>query len=107
MNLYNYLLANVRGENLAIVSRRERVTYEELILDAESIAHTLQQSGVRKGERVGILAENSSFWVASYLGILKIGAVATPFPSRLTLAQCRALIEMTQCSAFCADKARF
>ena len=107
MNMYDYLLANAKKENLAIVSRKEQVTYEELISSAESIAFALRQFGVQEGERVAILAENSAFWVASYLGILKIGAIATPFPARLTLEQCRTLIELVQCSAFCVDQSRF
>src|SRR5947209_17416412 len=107
MNLYDYLLANAKKENLAIISRKEQVTYEELISSAESIAFALRQFGVQEGERVGILAENSAFWVASYLAILKIGAVAAPFPSRLTLEQCRTLIEMVQCSVFCVEQSRF
>ena len=35
--------------------------------------------GVAKGDRVGLFADNSLFWVGSYLGILKAGAVALPF----------------------------
>jgi long-chain acyl-CoA synthetase len=106
MNLYDYLLANAKKERLAIISRKEQVTYEELMARAESVAFALRQFGVQEGERVGILAENSAFWVASYLGILKIGAIATPFPARLTLEQCHTLIEMVQCSAFCIDQSR-
>src|SRR5579864_2280102 len=106
MNLYDYLLAYAKKERFAIISRREQVTYGELIAGAESIAFALRQFGVQEGERVGILAENSAFWVASYLGILKIGAVATPFPARLTVEQCHTLLEMVQCSAFCIDQFR-
>ncbi|HEY1351392.1 MAG TPA: AMP-binding protein [Ktedonobacteraceae bacterium] len=106
MNLYNYLLANAREEKLAILSRKEHVTYAELVAYAESIALALQRLGVREEERVGILAENSAFWVASYLAILKIGAIATPLPSRLHSGQCQSLLELVQCSAFCADPAR-
>ena len=106
MNLYDYLLANAKKEHLAIISRKEQVTYEELISSAESVAFALRQFGVQEGERVGLLAENSAFWIASYLGILKIGAIATPFPARLTLEQCHTLIKMVQCSAFCIDQSR-
>ena len=106
MNLYDYLLANAKKADFAIISRKEQVTYEELIASTKGIASYLRQLGIKKGERVGILAENSAFWVASYLGILKIGAIATPFPARLTLEQCHTLIEMVQCSAFCIDQAR-
>jgi acyl-CoA synthetase (AMP-forming)/AMP-acid ligase II len=106
MNLYDYLLANARGERLALLSSKESVTYAQLVAYAEGIALALQQLGVRKEERVGILAENSAFWVASYLAILKIGAIATPFPSRLNVGQCQGLLELVQCSAFCIDASR-
>jgi long-chain acyl-CoA synthetase len=106
MNLYDYLLANAKKDNLAIISRKEQVTYGELILLAEGIAYMLQQQGVEEGARVGILADNSAFWVASYLAILKLGAVAAPFPSRLTLEQYQTLLEMVQCEALCIDQSR-
>lgn len=106
MNLYTYLLANARPQDTAIVSRREAVTYGELVAIAERIAFTLSEIGIGRGDRVGIVAENSATWVASYLSILKLGAVATPFPARLSSEKLRQLAELTQCRAVCADRTR-
>jgi long-chain acyl-CoA synthetase len=106
VNLYDYLLAHADPGRVAIVSRRESVTYGELVALAERIACTLHEAGIAPGARVGILGENSAFWVASYLGILKLGAVATPFPTRLSSQKVRQLAELTQCRAICADKLR-
>ncbi len=106
MNLYDYLLANARDEDAAIISRREAATYGDLTSAAVRMAVRLKHAGVERGQRVGILAENSSFWVASYLAILKIAAVAVPFPNRLPTDKLRALAECTQTVVLCVDHAR-
>lgn len=107
MNLYDFLLSNASPEKPAVVSRQEQVTYAELIRTAESVAAALQQHGVLKGDRVGVLMENSAFWVASYLGIIKIGAVAVPMPQRLTADTFVSLTQLIQCDTFCVDPQRF
>jgi long-chain acyl-CoA synthetase len=106
MNLYEFLLQNADGNKMAIVSRQEAVTYSGLTAMAERIASRLRQAGILKGNRVAILAENSSFWAASYLGILKAGAVAVPMPLRLSAEALRTLIDLTQCGALCIDARR-
>ncbi len=106
MNLYEYLIGRADPAKVAIISRRESVTYGDLAAQAEHIAFTLQGAGVTRGTRVGILGENSAFWVASYLGILKLGAVAVPFPARLNAEKLAALTELTDCRAICADRPR-
>jgi long-chain acyl-CoA synthetase len=59
-----------------------------------------------KGDRIGILAENSFFYVAAYLGILRAGAVAVPLPPNLTLEHARFIAESTQMQgAFLQSKA--
>lgn len=106
MNLYTYLLERGRPADPAIVSRRESATYGDLRTLAEGVACALTQAGVAKGERVGVLGENSVFWVASYLAILKLGAVAVPFPARLNSEKFRGLSALTQCAVYCADTQR-
>jgi long-chain acyl-CoA synthetase len=106
VNVYEYLLANARPADTAIISRRESVTYGELAGMAERIGSSLRESGISRGDRVGIAAENSVFWVASYLGILNVGAVAAPFPARLSGETLRRLVDLTQCHAICADGIR-
>src|SRR5687768_4164164 len=107
MNLFEYLLQNAVDEKLAILSREEQVTYAQLKAMAEQYAFALENFGIQKGERVAILAENSAFWVATYLAILKMGAVAVPIPQRLSAETLRKLIEMMDIKAYCLDSARF
>jgi acyl-CoA synthetase (AMP-forming)/AMP-acid ligase II len=103
MNLYDYLLEQANSSNIAIIDGGEEIRYGELVEMAEGIANALQEAGVGFQARVGIAAANSAAWVASYLGILKIGAVATPFPSQLTREQFAGFCRVAGCHAFCMD----
>ncbi|MGW5375769.1 class I adenylate-forming enzyme family protein [Nocardia sp. NPDC003999] len=47
-------------------------------------ARALQQAGVRKGDRVGLLLRNSTDYVALYLAIGRVGAIAVRLNWRLT-----------------------
>jgi acyl-CoA synthetase (AMP-forming)/AMP-acid ligase II len=106
VNTYDYLAEHVRPNDPAIVMAGEVASYGDLLQTAERVALTLQARGVVPGDRVGILAENSAWWVASYLGILKSGAVAMPLPARLNTDQLREFLVLAQCQTVCADYPR-
>ena len=103
MNLYQFLLENHDSRKIAVIENGEQVTYGELFEIAEGVANSLKTLGVLFQDRVGILANNSAFWIASYLGILKIGAVATPFPSHLITDDLSKFAQIIQCQVFCVD----
>ncbi|MGA2796676.1 MAG: AMP-binding protein [Thermoguttaceae bacterium] len=42
--------------------------------------HLLVEGGLNPGDRVGLWAENGPFFVAAYLGIIRAGLCAVPFP---------------------------
>ena len=42
------------------------------------LAALLQELGVSRGDRVGLLGENSHNWVTAYMAIVRLGAVAVP-----------------------------
>lgn len=54
------------------------LTYRELSRRVMALALRLNREGVRKGDRVAILAENSHHWGTVYLAIVRLGAVAVP-----------------------------
>jgi amino acid adenylation domain-containing protein len=70
--------ARRRGEAVAVVSGRERLTYDELNRRANQIANHLLSIGVHIEQRVGICVERSIDMVAGLLAILKAGAVYVP-----------------------------
>lgn len=62
-----------RGE--AVVSDRERLTYAELWDRVVAVAGFLRSRGLVRGDRVALVAENSTEYVVSYYGILAAGGV--------------------------------
>src|SRR5262249_25682906 len=90
----------------AIINRSETLTYAELRILVARVAGALTTAGVGEEDRVGLLAENSPFWVACYLAIMRIGAIATPFPARLSGEKLRQLSQLTGCRALCLDALR-
>ena len=103
MNTADYLLQAADDQQPVILINKEQYTYGQLKAAAARIAGELFAVGVEPGDRVGILSENSVFWVASYLAILKIGAVAVPFPIVSTPDDFRRKEEVVRCRAMCVE----
>jgi acyl-CoA synthetase (AMP-forming)/AMP-acid ligase II len=64
-------------------SSGRRHSYAELNSHTNLVANGLRALGVRKGDRVGILAMNGAEFVEAFYGAAKIGAVAVPLNWRL------------------------
>jgi long-chain acyl-CoA synthetase len=79
-NLADVLLEPAARTPDAVVLRAgaDVVTYRELAGRAARVAGALRAEGVQAGDRVAIEGNNTIAFVASYLGALRIGAVAVP-----------------------------
>ena len=53
-------------------------TAREMDLESNRLAHALADLGVRKGDRVATLIENTIEQVVSFFGVLKLGAIQVP-----------------------------
>lgn len=53
-------------------------SYGEVEAAANRVARALRSAGLARGDRVGLLAQNSRFYVENYYGILKAGGTAVP-----------------------------
>lgn len=71
-------------ERIAVHHRGEDVTYAQLWDRAVAVADWLEESGLKRGERVGLLMPNSADYVACYLGILLSGGIAVALNSNTT-----------------------
>lgn len=73
--------ARSRPDRVAIISYgptgRRVCTYGELDRLANAVAHFLLDAGVRRGDRVAVMARNSVEAVAAYYGALKVGSAFT------------------------------
>ena len=87
INLGNLIDRNKGLSKIAIIDDGVFYTYKELNDLADSFANGLQQYGIVKGDRVGILSTNSVNFIAAYLGILRIGAVVVPININLPREQ--------------------
>lgn len=65
-------------DKTAVVFKEKSMTYSDLDRRSNGVARTLQQLGIRKGDRVGILLTKSIEQIVSLFGILKSGAVYVP-----------------------------
>lgn len=69
---------NQRGDSLALISKKERLTYKELDERSNQLAHYLQKKGVGPEVIVGLCLERSVSLVVALLGILKAGGAYLP-----------------------------
>ncbi|HOM92999.1 MAG TPA: AMP-binding protein, partial [Rectinema sp.] len=53
-------------------------TYRDFERLSRGIAQALSAYGVKKGDRVALLAENSPHWVIAWFGIVRAGAIVVP-----------------------------
>jgi len=96
VNFAAFLLGGKDERRPALISLDAEHSYGQLSAAVSSAAAFLIRNGAAHGERVGIVAENSFFWVASYLGAMRAGCVAVPVSPGLTAADCRAIVEQTR-----------
>ncbi len=104
MNTADYLLQYADDHHIAIIWNGRSYTYQELKTAAGAVLKSLLLSGVKPQDRVGLMGENSLFWAAAYLAILKLNAIAVPFSTSLTPADFATNLSLVRCSAFCIEK---
>jgi len=62
-------------EREAIIQGESCVSYQQLSRWAASVAAYLRREGLKQGDRVGILVQNSAEYIAIYYGVLAAGGV--------------------------------
>ncbi|WP_238492542.1 long-chain-fatty-acid--CoA ligase [Desulfotruncus alcoholivorax] len=75
--VFQFLIDSARQypENDAIIFAEKHISFSDLDLFSSRLARFLQDKGVRKGDRVAILAPNCPQNVIGFFGALKIGAI--------------------------------
>jgi len=91
MGLYDYTIysvikhnARVYGARVAWICGDQRITHNEFLAKVDRLACGLLGMGVEKGDRIGVLAENSLEFIYLYGASAKIGAVMLPINWRLS-----------------------
>ncbi|WP_290596968.1 MULTISPECIES: long-chain fatty acid--CoA ligase [unclassified Archaeoglobus] len=78
--LFEFVETSARrfGEKAAIIYYGREITYSELLDAVERFATYLSKSGIEKGDRVAIYAQNSPQFVIAFFGTMRANAVAVP-----------------------------
>lgn len=86
MNVAQHLEMAARhfGDRPAIVFEGETLTYGELQVEVDRVAHGLETLDVRVGERVALFLPNIPAFAVTYLAAQKIGAIAVSVNTMLT-----------------------
>ena len=102
--------AQERGGKIALQLRgedgTEQLTYSDLWGRVCSAAACLSVSGISKGDRVVLCAENSLEWIIAYLGIHFSGAVVVPIDAQYGISELNNLLEFSRPKAMILDEAR-
>ena len=67
-----------RGERAAVLFEDQRITYSQLLTQANKFANALRELGVQEGDRVILRTPNIPPALVANFAILKLGAVCTP-----------------------------
>jgi len=67
--------AAAHGDKEFIVQGDRRITFAEFLAASNSVSNALTAAGVRHGDRVAVLAQNSPEWCMTFWGTVDIGAV--------------------------------
>ena len=88
--------ARIDAAEVALIEGERRVTFAALNERVNRLAHVLATAGIRRGDRVGMLARNSAAWVELELAAAKLGAIVAAQNWRLAapeLVHCIRLAE--------------
>lgn len=69
-------------EEKALIDGRYKYSYEDLKKESNRLANAILSLGIKKGEKVALLAKNCKEFVFMYLGLSKIGVVMVPLNYR-------------------------
>lgn len=80
------------SENRAVVHGNTVLTYRELGRNINSLARTLRNHGIKKGDSVALILPNIPEFVISYFAILKLGGVAVTLNTASTQYELKYLL---------------
>lgn len=105
MNTSDFLLSGRDGARVALIDGEQHFTYGELRAAVDRLARDVVARSA-PGDRVGIVARNSFFWVAAYLATLYSGRVAVPFPTTVALPEARSQADWVGARVFFVERAQ-
>src|SRR2546425_2925678 len=96
-NLFDRLFRSECSARVAVLYEHREITYEELREATVRTAETLHPLGIVHGDRVAILLNDSPEFIASFIAIISLGAIAVPI--NMALRKAEQLFILQDCGA--------
>ena len=93
-----------RGDRIAVYYKDRKVTYREMFELTNRAGNAFSGLGVKKGDRVIMMMYDSPYWIAVFLGIMKIGAVPVPVNILCTSSDLEYFINDSEAAALAAEE---
>ena len=84
VNNFLEIAAQTKPDKNAAWCKNEWMSYGQIDLFANKVANYLTHCGIKKGDRVALLYENSHDYIINYYAILKAGAVTVSLNNEIT-----------------------
>jgi len=92
------------GDRLAVIDGEQGFTYGELASRCDRLTTGLGELGVRRGDRVALLAANGHRYVEAFLGLPAAGIVLVPLNTRLAPAERARIVEHSGARVLITDR---
>jgi acyl-CoA synthetase (AMP-forming)/AMP-acid ligase II len=92
--------ARLTPQKLGARDSRRALTFEAWNQRSTQLANALRALGLRKGDRVALLAYNCVEWMEIYVGLARAGLVAVPLNFRLMSSEIQYIVEHCEAQAF-------
>jgi fatty-acyl-CoA synthase len=89
----------------ALVYGKTRLTYRQLNARVNRLAHALLALGIRKGDKLAVMAHNCNQFMEAYFALAKIGGVAVPLNFRLNMEDTKYIVNHSDAQAFMMGEA--
>ncbi len=83
------------------------LTYGQVGSAINRLHHLFSQSGIKRGDRVGVIGRNSAHWCVTYLATVSYGAVIVPILPDFTSSETEHIVRHAECSLLFVSDAIF
>jgi acyl-CoA synthetase (AMP-forming)/AMP-acid ligase II len=95
--------AKLFPQKTSIIYGKDKISYELLYENVNTLANFLIDIGIRKGDRIGLLLPKTPELIESFLGGITAGGVVFPIDYNQTARHIRQLLELTDPFALIVD----
>ncbi|WP_332649864.1 class I adenylate-forming enzyme family protein [Lysinibacillus sp. 54212] len=109
MNISNLLARGARKypKNIAVISMGKETSYESLENLVNRVANRLIDTGIQKGDKIGIYMPNVLEFVVMYFAIQRVGAVVVPINAKFVRKEIEYVLEHSDAKAIFAHELLF